>query len=205
MHRLTDEQLVERLQQGQSAALDQLYNRYARKLYAFCYTTTHAANAEDLVHDVFLRVIKASHTFNPQKASFRTWLFRIARNHCIDVSRRAKRFKFMPLGDSAAGSEDGEGSVGEQSIAEGAIVHQAESVESTVIRSSMVEAVRDCIDQLEQPDEKQAILLYYLADQVYREIGEMLGKSTSMARNYVKSAQEKVKRCLEGKGIHSVF
>jgi len=205
MHRLTDEQLVERLRQGQTGALDQLYTRYARKLYAFCYATTHSANAEDLVHDVFLRIIKASHTFNPQKASFRTWLFRIARNHCIDVSRRAKRFKFMPFGDNAVGSDDGEAAVGEGSLAEDAIVHQAESVESTVIRSSVMEAVRDCIDQLEQQDEKQAILLYYLADQVYREIGEMLGKSTSMARNYVKSAQEKVKRCLEGKGIHAVY
>jgi RNA polymerase sigma-70 factor (ECF subfamily) len=205
MHRLTDEQLIERLQQGQTGALDQLYARYAGKLYAFCYATTHSANSEDLVHDVFIRVIKACHTFNPQKASFRTWLFRIARNHCIDVSRRKKRFRFIPFGDSAAGSDDGKGTVDEESLAEDAIVHQGESVESAVISSSIMEAVRDCIDELEQQDEKQAILLYYLGDKVYREIGEMLGKSTSMARNYIKSAQEKVKRCLEGKGIHSAY
>jgi RNA polymerase sigma-70 factor (ECF subfamily) len=205
MHRLTDEQLVERLQQGQTGALDQLYTRYARKLYAFCYATTHSANSEDLVQDVFLRVIKASHTFNPQKASFRTWLFRIARNHCIDVSRRKKRFEFLPFGTGAAGSDDGQGTVGDESLAEDAIVHQAESVESAVIRNSMLEAVRDCLDELDQQDEKQAILLYYLGDKVYREIGEVLGKSTSMARNYIKSAQEKLKRCLEGKGIHTVY
>jgi RNA polymerase sigma-70 factor (ECF subfamily) len=205
MHRLTDEQLVERLQQGQTGALDQLYTRYARKLYAFCYATTHSVDSEDLVHDVFLRVIKASHTFNPQKAAFRTWLFRIARNHCIDVSRHAKRFKFVPFGDSAAGSDDGEAATGEEILAEDTLSQPGENVESALIKGSMIEAVRDCIDELEQWDEKQAILLYYLADQVYREIGEMLGKSTSMARNYVKSAQQKVKRCLEGKGVRSVY
>ncbi len=67
MDRLTDEQLMERLQQGQTDALDKLYGRYANKLYAFCYNTTRSKNpqdAEDLVQDVFIRVIKAAHTFN---------------------------------------------------------------------------------------------------------------------------------------------
>jgi RNA polymerase sigma-70 factor (ECF subfamily) len=90
---LTDEQLVEQLQQGQTDALDELYKRYARKLYAFCYNATRSQNpqeSEDLVQDVFVRVIKAAHTFNPKKASFRTWMFRIARNRCIDVSSKGR-------------------------------------------------------------------------------------------------------------------
>ncbi|MBC8231364.1 hypothetical protein H8E77_17570 [bacterium] len=46
-------------------------------------------------------------------------------------------------------------------------------------------------------------MLYYIDNKSYREIGRILGKSTSMARNRVKSAQEKVKQCLERKGIDS--
>jgi DNA-directed RNA polymerase specialized sigma24 family protein len=42
-----------------------------------------------------------------------------------------------------------------------------------------------------------------MGGRVYREIGQVLGRSTSMARRWVKSAQAKVKGCLEGKGIHS--
>ena len=72
------------------------------------------------------------------------------------------------------------------------------------MRASVMEAVRDCINKLENEDERQAIVLYYLGDKVYKEIGEILGKSTSMARNRVKSAQDKVRRCLERKGIHSI-
>ena len=202
MNRSTDEQLMERLKQGQTGALDELYRRYARKLYAFCYNTMRFQNpqeTEDLVHDVFVRVIKAARTFNPQKASFRTWMFRIARNHCIDVVRRKKRFQIIPLGKRAAQNDHEEELAPEDTIAD-----QGENVESSVIRTSVIEAVRDCVNELDNADERQAIALYYLGGKVYREIGEILGKSTSMARNRVQSAQDKVKRCLERKGVHSV-
>jgi RNA polymerase sigma-70 factor (ECF subfamily) len=197
--RLTDEQLMERLQQGQIEALDELYARYARKLYAFCYHTTHSADAQDLVQDVFERVIKAARTFNPQKAAFRTWMFSIARNHCIDVSRRRKRFQFISIGKSLDQRESEE-----EPALEDTLIDARQNVESSVTRSAVIEAVRDCINGLENKEEKQAIVLYYLGGKVYREIGEVLGKSTSMARNYIKSAQEKVKRCLESKGINSM-
>ena len=71
-----------------------------------------------------------------------------------------------------------------------------------MIQTVLVQSVRACIDELDG-NEKQAIVLYYMGGKVYREIGQVLGRSTSMARNWVKSAQTKVKRCLEGKGIHS--
>ena len=81
------------------------------------------------------------------------------------------------------------------------LVDEGEDVARAVSRASAVEAVRECIDGLESDDEKQAIVLYYLGGKVYREIGEILGKSTSMARKRVQAAQVKVKRCLEGKGV----
>jgi RNA polymerase sigma-70 factor (ECF subfamily) len=151
------------------------------------------------VQDVFERVIKAAQTFNPQKAAFRTWMFSIARNHCIDVSRRKKRFQFISIGKSLDQHESGEGPALDDTL-----IDERQNVESFVTRSAVIEAVRDCIARLDNEEEKQAILLYYLSGKVYREIGEVLGKSTSMARNYIKSAQEKVRRCLESKGVDSM-
>jgi RNA polymerase sigma-70 factor (ECF subfamily) len=201
VNQLTDEQLVERLQGGQAGALDQLYARYAKKLHVFCSYNARSdrLDPEDLVQDVFLRVIKSAHTFDPGKASFRTWLFRIARNRCIDANRRERIIRFIPIGrkPERAGSQD-------QLEVEDALVDQSADVASSVMRASVVQAVRDCIDELDHQDEKQAIVLYYLGDKVYREIGDVLGKSTSMARNRVKAAQDKVRRCLERKGINAV-
>ena len=196
---LTDEQLMEQLQQGRTEALDELYRRYARRLYAFCANTMRSQTShdpEDLVQDVFVRIIKSAHTYNPDKASFRTWMFRIARNRCIDVIRRSQRFQFLSLGHQ--GNQDETES---QVALEEILTDQSESVIGAVVRGSNNEAVRGCIDELENEEEKQAILLYYLGDQVYREIGEILGKSTSMARNHVNAARNKVRQCLERKGI----
>ena len=203
MNKLTDEQLMEHLQQGQTNALDELHARYAKKLYAFCHYTTRSRNlqdSEDLAQDVFVRVIKSAHTFNPRRASFRTWMFRIARNRCIDVVRRQEKIKFIPLGQRAERQDRKEDHVPQDTIAD-----PNEDVEGTVMRAAVIQAVRDCIDELVNEDERQAILLYYLGGKVYREIGKILGKSINTAKNRIESARDKLKLCLDRKGIHSAI
>ncbi len=192
---LTDEQVVERLKKGKSRALDELYRRYAGPLYAFCQSLTRSAEPEDIVHDVFMRVIESADAFNPDRASFRTWLFRIARNRCIDLGRRDARVNMISLDKPVGSSKNPDGATLQDTLAA-----NQESVEDTIIREAEVEAVRGCVDALEEDDERQAIVLYYFMGKVYREIGDILQKSTSTAKNYVTAARDKVKRCLEHKG-----
>ncbi len=199
MKDLSDEQLIEILLQGQTAALDALYERYSRKLFVFCdhtFGTGDAQEAEDLVQDVFIRVIKAAHTFDPTKASFRTWLYQIARNRCIDTKRRKGRFAFLRL-DRLPAADTPDDHLPLEEI----LPALDEDIESQMIETALYQAIRDCIRALENEDERQAILLYYLARKVYREIAEILGKSLSTAKNRVHTAQEKVKACLAGKGF----
>lgn len=55
---LTDEQLMDQLKSGDTASIDELDRRNAKKLYAFCGSLISARNPEDLVHDVFMRVLE---------------------------------------------------------------------------------------------------------------------------------------------------
>jgi RNA polymerase sigma-70 factor (ECF subfamily) len=194
----SDEELMARLRQGEGAALDALYRRYSSKLFAFCRSTTRSSSqqTEDLVHDVFVRVIQAAGRFDARKGTFQTWVFRIARNRCLDVNRRARLLQWLPLNRRAPGeSTDGEAAL-EDVLADG-----REGAEESPIHDAVIDAVNECIGELENEDERQALVWYYLGGKVYRQIGELLGKSTSMAANRVKSAQEKVRRCLEAKRI----
>ena len=66
--KMTDEQLMERLKEGMTASIDELYKRHAKTLYVFIRRSSMVPNPEDIVHDVFMRVIEKAHRFNPQKA-----------------------------------------------------------------------------------------------------------------------------------------
>ena len=86
-----DEILVRRVAAGDERALDGLYDRYAGLIYG---TGTRYLGdrgmAEDLVQDVFLSVWRNAGSFDPSRASFATWVYRITRNRATDLIRRRK-------------------------------------------------------------------------------------------------------------------
>src|SRR3954465_2871350 len=66
-----------------------LYRSYGSELYGFAVGALgDGGQAEELVQEVFTRVWRHADSFDPDKASFRTWLYGIARNAIIDLKRR---------------------------------------------------------------------------------------------------------------------
>jgi len=81
---VTDETLMHAVRNGDVAKLGILFERYHRPLFDFLARMTgNAAAAEDLVQDVFVRVLKYRATWRDE-GRFETWLFRIARNARAD-------------------------------------------------------------------------------------------------------------------------
>lgn len=196
---MTDEELIEQLQEGEPHSLDELYRRYSKRLSLFVRQSLKAESPEDIVHDVFMRVIEKSHRFNPDKASFRTWLFAIARNRCIDLLRRQQKVKFMSM-ENNIDKDGGERGLHLKDVLTDSNPHVSESQAKALV----VEAVNDCLEELQNGNEKQALVLYYTTGKVYREIGEIFGKSISMIKKYITAAQKKVRSCLERKGIEQI-
>jgi RNA polymerase sigma-70 factor (ECF subfamily) len=70
---------------------ERLYADHADRLFAFlAYRTGDRGLAEDLLADVFERVLRARRTFDPRKGSETTWLYSIALNRLRDARRRAE-------------------------------------------------------------------------------------------------------------------
>jgi RNA polymerase sigma-70 factor (ECF subfamily) len=66
-----------------------LYRTYGSELYGFALSCLgDRGQAEELVQEVFTRVWRHAGSFDAGKASFRTWLYGIARNAIIDLKRR---------------------------------------------------------------------------------------------------------------------
>ena len=79
--------------------LDRLIEQYQQRLYRYLlFLTGNPALAEDLFQETWVRVLERGHQYNA-KNKFESWLFTIARNLVIDVSRRKKIVSLEELGN----------------------------------------------------------------------------------------------------------
>ncbi len=87
----SDDELMAQVRDGDPAPLAVLFERYQVPLYNFFLRLTRqASTSEDLVQEVFLRVLKYKHTFRG-KGQFRGWLYQIARSARADHYRKHGR------------------------------------------------------------------------------------------------------------------
>jgi RNA polymerase sigma-70 factor (ECF subfamily) len=102
MSGVADEVLVWRVaQSGDERALSELYDRYAGLIYgAGIRYLGDRALAEELVQDVFTGVWRGAAGFDPSRASFATWIYRITRNRATDLIRR-RRARVRTVGGEA--------------------------------------------------------------------------------------------------------
>jgi RNA polymerase sigma-70 factor (ECF subfamily) len=91
--------MLKTLQTAQSEdSMRVLYRTYGSELYGFAVSALgDRGQAEELVQEVFTRVWRHADSFDAQRASFRTWLYGIARNAIIDLKRRQSVRPALPM------------------------------------------------------------------------------------------------------------
>lgn len=88
---MTDYELYERVRQKDKQALETLYDRYERILYAFLMQLTQDRDlAEEAMQEVFIKLWRGVGVYDETKGQFRSWLFTMGRNVAIDLIRRRK-------------------------------------------------------------------------------------------------------------------
>jgi RNA polymerase sigma-70 factor, ECF subfamily len=87
----TDAQLIEQMRTDDTGeSLRALYRSYAGELFGFALNSLGERGiAEEVVQEVFTRAWRHAASYDPQRASVRTWLYQIARHAIIDARRRA--------------------------------------------------------------------------------------------------------------------
>lgn len=87
----SDNALMLKVKAGDVERMGLLFERYHRKLFGFLYHMTGQADmSEDLVQNVFYRMLKYRHTFTGE-GEFKTWMYHLARNVLADQVRQNKR------------------------------------------------------------------------------------------------------------------
>ncbi len=88
----TDAEIVRRIANGNVEALGTLYDRHARALLGFARRLTSNEDAEDVVQNVFLRVVASANRFDPSATSAKPWLVGIAVHVVRERRRKVVRF-----------------------------------------------------------------------------------------------------------------
>src|SRR5256886_5364894 len=117
--------LVERGQQGERGALEELYLIHFDRIYSYLHMSVgNRHDAEDLTTQTFLKMLESLKRFRWQSAPFSAWLFRIAHNRAMDHFRATRRWQPEeevpePEGDSEPSAEAAAlQSIGRQSMLE---------------------------------------------------------------------------------------
>lgn len=150
--------LIRRIQRhGDRQAAEDLISIHYREIYAFVFRQTgDMETAMDVTQEVFLAVLQSIHRYDPKRAGFRTWMYRIASHKLTDLFRSPAyrlRQNAIPIEELSL-PDDG-------------------SPEEQWLEAETLQKVRKDIAEL--PDELQSILrLRFYGEKNFREIAEIL-------------------------------
>jgi RNA polymerase sigma-70 factor (ECF subfamily) len=171
-------------QKGDESAFDRLVEIYSGQVWALLARFVPSqAQREDLVQEVFLRVIRARDRYEPS-ARFSTWLYRIVFNLAVNETQRGAG-RPLQAGEVAPESD------GLSRLADVRAADPTERIE----RRDVVRAVRAAIQALPE-QQRMALILAKYHDMPYAEIGAVLGSSEKAVKSLVHRARENLRERL---------
>jgi RNA polymerase sigma-70 factor, ECF subfamily len=155
-----------------------LFERYKNLVYRTAYLMTgDAAEADEALQEVFVRVYHALGAYDPQKGAFSTWLHRITINYCLG-QRRRRRLNLQPLEESR-------------------LRPAPEGLETAVERSAEQQVMRQAIARL-SPRQRSVLILRYFWDLPYAEIARILDLPLGTVKSRLDLALHSLRQQLAG-------
>ncbi|GKV55210.1 RNA polymerase sigma factor SigJ [Sporosarcina sp. NCCP-2222] len=154
--------------------IEEYYVQYKRLLFTLAYQLTgSAADAEDVVHDVFMKLhdIELDRIVEPK-----AYLCKMATNRCLDVLKTARRKREQYVG---------------QWLPEPILTFGNELVESVIQKELISYAMLVLLEKL-TPVERAAFVLYEALSFKYSVIAKIIGKSETNCRKLVSRARGKI-------------
>ena len=173
---MNDQREMERLRQGDIAALGTLVERYQTRSLRAAYLVTHdLAMAEDVVSAAFLRVFERADRYNP--AQFGPWFYRIVVNDAIKAVQRRDRTTTIDHAEDTERPGD------------------SPDPEAAAALNEERQAVRDALARL-TPSQRGAVVMRYFLDLSESEMVERTGRAKGTVKRHLHDARARLKRLL---------
>lgn len=170
-HQETDEEIIELYQGGSEEIFKDLIEKYTPLIFNFTAHIIGKKEAPDIVQEVFIKVWKNLKKFDPKKASFKTWIFTIAKNSAIDFLKKRKNISFSDL-ENEENPNFSENIPDEELLPDQALQKLQDS-----------DLLNKLLDEL--PVHYRTILtLHYKEGMTFEEVGKILNKPQNTVKSY---------------------
>jgi RNA polymerase sigma-70 factor, ECF subfamily len=183
-----DEVLMLRYKEGDLEAFEILLERYQQPLFTFVLRFCNDYHqAEDLVQEVFLRLIKSAKTYEP-KAKFSTYIYTFAHNICIDNFRRGKKRKTTSLSQPI--------DVEQELTIEDTVKDERANPEKDYRQKTLEKALQEAVSELPE-EQREVFLLREQMNLPFEEIARVVGCLPSTAKSRMRYALQSIRTKLE--------
>jgi RNA polymerase sigma-70 factor, ECF subfamily len=181
----SDEELVHLIREGDARAFEELYARYARRLFGYlARMIDDRAVAEDLFQEVFLEVLRKD-ALELREKKLAGWLFTVARNRALTHLRSSERRKNAMA-----------------SFAEGVRAPAGASPEEALDRKNRIDAIARALARLSEPHQ-DALYLKEVGGLTYRQIAEIQSVPEGTAKSRLHTAIKTLRELVGAAGGES--
>lgn len=172
------EKLARRAQQGDERAAKDLYNALVKKVYGFCISrVTDRTRAEDITQDIFMKLVSGLPSFDPERGTFVSWFWQLARNTLIDHFRKPREAMFVDLENET------------ETPFEPAVTNDENHNLDMKLLFGKLEKLITALPQ----DDQELFHLRFVADLSYRDITELLGRPEGALRVATTRLKKKIR------------
>jgi RNA polymerase sigma-70 factor (ECF subfamily) len=182
-----DAEMLERLRDGDTAVMAELYDRYFDRVYSLVYNQVDRNKevAEDIVQETFLAALKSSKGFKGRSSAY-TWLCSIAYHKVADHYRRQSRERKRMVSGIDVDTVDDEENPGRQPQPDSLI----ESAETRQV-------VNEALSRLPW-DYRQVLILKYVEEMSVQEISQVMDRSPKSIEGLLTRSRKALQTQLEG-------
>jgi RNA polymerase sigma-70 factor (ECF subfamily) len=185
---VSDEYLLGRIAQGDQQALERVFDRYARVVRAIAGRVLRdAAEAEDLVQDLFLFIQRKCSIFDSSKSSAASWIVQMAYQRAIERRRRLASRHFYKREDLQ----------GNAARVVGKTTTENDYLPETVFGRNGLKKFLGALTE----DQRETLRLYFFDGYTLAEISLKLGQSLGNVRNHYYRALDKLRKQMFGRKV----
>ncbi len=185
---VSDETLLRRFTEGDAEAFEALVRRFRRPLFNFILRSVRDPDrSEELLQEVFLKVIQRAGEFQGS-SKVSTWIYTIARNLCIDTSRKMVFRRHRSLDAPTGDDPDGPTMLDRVAAAQ-------PMPDREVIGGDLKDRITRAVEELPE-EQREVFLMREVSNMAFKEIADVVGVPENTVKSRMRYALERLQRAL---------